>query len=409
MIIIVKAEVCMSMKITVNKSEFIKSWTLAEHSAGSSSSMNIMSTIRLKAGSDMVELHATDIKTSVICRAAGVIVEEEGEAIIPIKGVSELFKKAGSNEFELEIRDGKAEMRSGRNKYKFTTYSAADFPKIPSSQAAVMFCVVKASDLISAIERGSLCASSGDEYPQFLSSALFELRSGVMSVVSTDKRRLALTKSAVVEGGTADEDLLLPMKGLRDLLRILGMLDPSSDIKILYDDSQAYFSTDTMEFGIRRVDSKFPPYERIIPTSHSTVALIDRSELISAIERVDVVVRDYNRVILVNIQPGGESSFSGRAPEFGEADEHVSIDVTGEKVIAGFNTKFFLDAAKAVSDPTVCLGMNGRDGHMLVKAKDSDSFLCLIAPVDISEAMHEDDGDDESDGEVSEDSSDSDI
>lgn len=384
------------MKILVNKSEFIKSWTLAEHSAGSSSSLNIMSTVRLKAGSDGVELQATDIKTSVMCKAAGVSVIEQGEAIIPIKGVTELFKKAGSSEFELEITDGRAVMKSGKSRYKFTTYPTADFPKIPSSESARTFCVMKVADLTAAIERGSLCASSGDEYPQFLSSALFELRSGVLRVVSTDKRRLALAKGTVIEGDSSSEDLLLPMKGLRDLLRIMGMLDVASDIRILFDDSQAYFVTDTMEFGIRRVDSKFPAYERIIPTSHSTIALIDRSALISAVERVDVVVREYNRVVKVNIQPGGESSFSGRAPEFGEADESVDIDITGEKVIAGFNTRFFLDAAKAISEPTVSLGLNGRDGHMLVKAKDSDSFLCLIAPVDISEAMQDDEGELES-------------
>lgn len=372
------------MKIIIDKASFIKSWSLAERSAGSSGTMNIYATVKLRATDDAAEMQATDIKTSIICRAGGITVMEPGEAVIPLKGVSDLFKKAGSSEFELEVEDGRAVMKSGKSKYKFSTYPAGDFPRLPSSSAAALFCTVKLDSLVKIIESGSLCASVSDEYPQYLSSALFEMDGSTLKVVSTDKRRLALAKCETIERGEATEDLLLPMKGLRELTRILGMLGGDLEVKIAFDDSQGYFMTEGVEFAIRRVESKFPPYAKILPTSHTTRADVDKSHLLAALERVDIVVRDYNKKTVVSIDPNGDSTLSGRAPEFGEAVEDIVCETEGEPVLIGFNTKFFLDAVKTIDGDTVSLNFNGSDEKMQICAKGSDDFICLIAPVDIS-------------------------
>ncbi|MDR1651544.1 MAG: DNA polymerase III subunit beta [Synergistaceae bacterium] len=371
------------MKILVDKEIFIKSWNLAERSAGTSGSMNIFSTIRMSAGMTDVELQATDIRTSVKCRAGGITVLDPGEAVIPLKGVSDLFKKAGASEFTLSIEDGHAVMTCGKSRYKFSTYPVGDFPKLPSAKGAEFFCSIPAPRLISAIERGTLCASSGDEYPQYLSSAYFEMENGALNVVTTDKRRLALCRSEVTEG-TASEPMLLPMKGLREIQRVLAMIDQSLDIKISCDESQAYFSAEGLEFAIRKVESKFPNYARILPTSHRTAADIEKTSLVAAIERVDVVVRDYNRVVFVNLSSNGECTLTGRAQEFGEAVENIPCITEGEPVVTAFNTRFFLDAVKAIEGPAAKLLFNGNDGHMLVRSAASDLFISLVAPVELN-------------------------
>jgi DNA polymerase-3 subunit beta len=380
------------MKISVNKEAFIKTWNLAERSAGSSGSMNIFSAVRMSAVPDKVEMQATDIRTSIICSALGVTVIEPGEAVIPIKGVSDLFKKARSEDFTLQISEGgNAVMISGSSRYKFSTYPVGDFPKLSSSSQGKFFCSILVSNLISALDRGTLCASSSDEFPQYLSSALLEMENGALNVVSTDKRRLALCRGEVIESGEC-EPMLIPMKGLKELQRILGMIDPSMEMKILSDDSQAYFLTSGVEFAVRKVESKFPQYSKILPSSHRTTVDIERSELLSAVERVDIVVRDYNRTVMLKADNSGECVLSGRAQEFGEAVENIRCDVQGESLFTGFNTRFFLDAIRALDEQTARMLFNGADGHMLVRNLNSDSFLCLVAPVELSAEELERDG-----------------
>ena len=116
------------MKLAVNKKQFLGSWSLAERSTSAGGTVSILSSILIKASAESVILQATDIKTSVICRAAGVTVLEPGEAVFPIKMVSDLFKKAPGEEFTLDVDGGKVVLKAGRSKYNFSTYPVSEFP-----------------------------------------------------------------------------------------------------------------------------------------------------------------------------------------------------------------------------------------------------------------------------------------
>ena len=372
------------MKLAVNKKQFLGSWSLAERSTSAGGTVSILSSILIKASAESVILQATDIKTSVICRAAGVTVLEPGEAVFPIKMVSDLFKKAPGEEFTLDVDGGKVVLKAGRSKYNFTTYPVSEFPALPSSDEADVFCSIPAGELAKVLDEGTLAASAGEEFPLYLSSANLQIISSRLNIVSTDTRRLALSAAPVLDGKEG-ESALLPMKGIKELQRILGSLTPETEVKVLFDGAQFYFKTDTLEFTVRRVESKFPPYEKILP-KHSTLdVLTDRGELISALERVDVIVRDFNRMVVLDMAPESPFVLRGKAPDFGQAKEEIEAETTGDKLRIAVNSKFFLEALKVLRDPQVKLSFNGQSGHMSVRRGDGDDFLCLIAPINLSE------------------------
>ena len=372
------------MKLTVNKKQFLSSWGLAERSTSAGGTVSILSSILIKASFESVILQATDIKTSVICHAAGVTVVEPGEAVFPIKMVSDLFKKAPGEEFTLDVNGGKVVLKAGRSKYNFSTYPVNEFPALPSSADAQLFCSLPAGDLAKALEEGTLAASPGEEFPLYLSSANLQIASSRLNIVSTDTRRLALS-AVPVESERDGESALLPMKGIKELQRILSSLTPDTDVQVLFDDAQFYFKTKTLEFTVRRVESKFPPYEKILPKNSTLDVLTDRGELISALERVDVIVRDFNRMVILDMAPDAPFVLRGRAPDFGQAKEEIEADAKGEALRIAVNSKFFLEALKVLRDPQVRLSFNGQSGHMSVRRGDGDDFLCLIAPINLSD------------------------
>ena len=372
------------MKLAVNKKQFLGSWSLAERSTSAGGTVSILSSILIKASAESVILQATDIKTSVICRAAGVTVLEPGEAVFPIKMVSDLFKKAPGEEFTLDVDGGKVVLKAGRSKYNFSTYPVSEFPALPSSDEADVFCSIPAGELAKVLDEGTLAASAGEEFPLYLSSANLQIISSRLNIVSTDTRRLALSAAPVLDGKEG-ESALLPMKGIKELQSILGSLTPETEVKVLFDGAQFYFKTETLEFTVRRVESKFPPYEKILP-KHSTLdVLTDRGELISALERVDVIVRDFNRMVVLDMAPESPFVLRGKAPDFGQAKEEIEAETTGDKLRIAVNSKFFLEALKVLRDPQVKLSFNGQSGHMSVRRGDGDDFLCLIAPINLSE------------------------
>jgi DNA polymerase-3 subunit beta len=210
------------------------------------------------------------------------------------------------------------------------------------------------------------------------------MKNGMMNVISTDRRRLAVCRAEVFEGSEGDA-MLLPMKGIKELVRILGMIDQNLEVRVLYDGAQVFFVTEGVEFAVRKVESNFPEYTKRIPVSHGTSIEIDRTLLLAALERVDVVVRDYNRVVTVNLS-GDECTLTGRSVEFGEAVENISCTIEGQALFTGFNSRFFFDAVKALDGDTAVLLLNTNNGAMVVESKDSDNFFSLLAPVSVSES-----------------------
>lgn len=392
------------MKLQVERSSFMKSWQIAERATSSKSTINSLAGIfcRANKNSSDVTLEATDLKTSVKCKASGVVVEESGDIVFPIKVVGELFKKAPTQTFSVDInKEGRGTLIAGRNRYRFTTYSPEEFPNLPSSDSADLFCDIKVSELIRILTEGTVAGSAGEEFPKYLGSALIQLKEKEVRIVSTDGRRLSLSKSIVEECGE-DNEMLLPLTGLKELLRIAGSIDENSPVRVLIDNSLAYFQLEGIEFSIRRIESSFPNYEKILNPQSTSSMEVSRSDIISALERVDVVVRDFSRMVLMKISPEGDLTMSGRAPEIGEAREILDASIDGEPLVIAFNVGYLLEGLKAFQGERVYLTFNGPEGQMTMLRPNQDDFLYMLMPIKLTESDISSLEEEPEEGEVSE-------
>lgn len=373
------------MKLLVNKPVFLKSWQLAERNVGSRSALTVLTGVRCVAEEDRVTLQATDLKTSITCRAEGVDIEESGQSVFPVRVVGELFKKAPADIFTIEVTGGKAQIVCGKkNRYTFTTYPAEEFPKLPASDGASFFFESAAGDLRRLIEEGTFAGSPGEEFPQYLSAGLFQVKEGTVRVVSTDGRRLSLSR-APVERQRSDEQALLPLAGVKELMRVLAAQDEEIQVTVKLDDAQAYFMAGELEFAVRRIESRFPPYEKIITPEKTTWMVVDREQFMEALERAEIIVRDYSRMVIFNLSPGGALLVESRAPEIGEAMEEVVAEIDGEPLRVAFNVRYLLDGLKALHGNVAYMSFNGPNGQMLLSRPKEESFMYVLMPITLPE------------------------
>jgi DNA polymerase-3 subunit beta len=211
----------------------------------------------------------------------------------------------------------------------------------------------------------------------------------------------------VVEEYGEDSEMLLPLTGLKELLRIASNSGDDVSVRIMIDNSLAYFQMDGIEFSIRRVESSFPNYEKILNPQTTSGMQLSRSDLISALERVDVVVRDFSRMVLMKMSPDGDLTLSGRAPEIGEAREILDALIDGEPLVIAFNVGYLIDGLKAFQGERVHLTFNGPEGQMTMLRPNQDDFLYMLMPIkltesDISSMNDESMNEEDMEGEVSE-------
>ncbi len=367
---------------------------MAERITSSSSSIPSLGGVLCTLREGKAFLHATDLKTSFTCTAEGVSFdlseeESEGNVVFPTRVVGDLFKKASTESFTVSVEDGKALMRSGKNIYRFTTYPKEDFPKIPSAENARPLCKIPVKDLLRLIEEGSFAGSTGEEYPQYLSGVSFRIRNNTITLASTDIRRITLSRG-VLEEFQEEVDLVLPVKGLRELQRVLGMVDHAEDLaEILVDDTQVFCRMENAVLSLLRMDVRFPSYENLLERARTTWMTVDRDLLLNAMERLDILVRDGTRMVIFQFSPAGECTIAGFTQNVGAAVEHVTAEIDGEPLQLAFNSRFLLEGLKALHGEKVQFSLNGSTGQLTMFRPDDESYRYVVMPIDLQQQDHE--------------------
>ena len=371
------------MKLEITQNVFMKYWTMAERVTGTKSTMATLASILCEADENGVTLNATDLKTTIRIKAEGVNVLEPGTAILPLKVVGELFKKIAVSPFTVEVEDEKGTITAGRSHYSFTTYMVADFPELPSPRAAEEFTRVPAGELGRVLAEGSIAGAPNEDFPKYLSGGLLQITGGELRVVATDGRRLSLSKTLVQNSGEADElrEMLLPLKSLDEYKSVLASVPPDQEVEVLQDGAVTYFNVPGVQYSVRCIDSKFPNYERILSNTSTTQLKAERASFLSALDRINVVVSDSSRMVLLTLSPGAAMGLTGRAPEVGEANESVDAEIDGEPLKVAFNVGYLIAGIKAFHGSEVSLSFNGSEGQMMISRPEGEDFIYMLMPI----------------------------
>jgi DNA polymerase-3 subunit beta len=371
------------MRLRIEKTEFNRWWQFAERVTSSKNTISSLLGVLCTVSEGKVTLEATDLKTSIFCVPSGVSADEVGAVILPAKLLGELFKKIPVEEFSIDIKGEKGVLLAGKNKTKFTTWPVDSFPKIPSSESASVFCEIPAGELLRAINEGTVASSQGDSFPTYLGTCFFHVEGNSLSVVSTDSHRLALSQADCK--CDLSSDMLLPILSVKELQRLLSNVISDVNVTVLTEGSVSWFRMGNIEFSIRRIEASFPNYTKILNPKKTTTMVSNRNDLINALDRVDIIVRDFTRVVVMKLSPSGELRLSGKSPNTGIAIEVMDANIIGEPLLAGFNLSYLQDGLKALKDQDVQLSFDGNSGQVTITAPNRDNFIYMTMPVKISE------------------------
>lgn len=382
------------MKLELQRQDFLKAWNTAEKTASTKTPMDSISSVLIRAegeGSEgIITLQATDLKTSVKTKANGVYVVEPGSAVVPVAVLGNLLKKVNADTVLLEVTPERGSLNAGRTKSRFAVLRVEDFPAIPESSGAEEVCELIASDLARIIVEGSCASSQPQDFPKYLGTCLLRTNSGYLKAVATDGKRLSMSK--ILCTVHKDDDLLLPSPALKELARVMAGSDET--VKIMADGSTVWFAMNDMEFSIRRIEASFPNYERILNDDVRTTLRITRDELLSALERIDIIAKTTPaHIMAVHMTPGSDVKITARAPELGTASEILEGIVEGSSMLVGFNVGYFQDGLKALGSGELVIEFSDEEGQSRMQRSESDDFLYMLMPARLTpqDTMSDDD------------------
>ena len=372
------------MKLEVTRKDFIKSWSLAERFVDTKSPKEAIKGILISTTADgQATLTATDLKTSVKCKAEGVNVIEPGTAVIPVAIFGSMIRKADADELSIDINTERGFLKAGKNKMKFGIISAEHFPNIPESSESEKICEVSAELLSQLIAEGGSASSVPQEFPKYIGACLLRTQTGMLKIVATDGKRLSLSQRNC-EAISIDKDLMLPAVALKELGKSLsGYKD--KNVHVSADESTAFFVVDDVAFSVRLLDALFPLYERILNDVVQTSLKVRSGDLILALDRIDIIAKTTPaHVMVMTLNPNGEIKITARAPEAGIASEEFLAEIGGSNMTVGFNVGYFLEGLKILGENNINIEFSGEESQARMKREGSDDFLYMVMPTRLS-------------------------
>ena len=363
------------MKIEITRKDFLKSWQLAERFVDKG--------VFIEANDDGVTtLKATNLKTSVKCKAEGVNVLESGSAVIPVAVFGDMLRKSESENLILDINSERGFLKAGKSKAKFTVISTEQFPNIPDSSKSENVFVTTCDVLKQLIAEGGSASAKQADFPKYQGTCLIRTKDNEIKIVATDGKRLSLSKRACSEI-FKETDLLLPSQPLKEIAK---MLSGDNAVQVCATETTAFFILVGVEFAIQCVDASFPQYERILNNVVETSLKANSSDLISALERIDIIAKTTPaHIMALSLNPNGELKITARAPEAGIASEEFLAEIDGNPMLVGFNVGYFFDGLRSLEAGNISIEFSSFETQARMKRVGDDNFLYMLMPARLSE------------------------
>lgn len=364
------------MKIQCNRKQLIEGITKVQGAVGNNSTLPALEGILFAASGGYVTLTGYNMEMG-ITTAIEARVEKPGEVVLSARYFSEIVKKMPADDILIDVDDSlMCTVKSGYSKFSIVGMSANEFPELPALSDGISFSF-HTELLENMVKMTRFAVAKTDEKPMY-TGILCQLEKGKITMVAVDGYRLAIRCEAI----TNDLELkfIVPEKTLSEILKLLPEKDES--IQISVGKRHIIFEIGHILVVSRLLDGDFIDYKTAVPPNHTTSVFVDTKSLLDSIDRVALLINDRAKVFIKCIFDENQIKASCESA-IGNADDRIDAEVDGDRIEIGFNSRYLLDALRAVETDRVRIEMSGPLSPIKILPPDGNDFLFLVLPVRI--------------------------
>ncbi len=371
------------MELTIAKDELLRALQRTHGVADRKGSMAILQNVLLEAdASGKLRAAATDLYLGVSAQCEAQVAEP-GAVAVGARVLLDIVKRLPEGEVALASDGGSAQIRCGSVRYKLTAAPGEDFPPLPNPGEAA-FVAVPVEALKELIARTAYSMSTDDTRPH-LAGALFEAEGERLRMVTTDGHRLSKAERPV-GGLQASFSMLVPHKGVAELRRLIEAARAAEGeeavVEVAQEGAHAFFRADDVLLGVKLTEERFPPYEKVIPSSHSRRVVLSREAFREALGRMSLLTPGKSDGVKLELAPGS-LTVAAESPELGEGREELQVDFAGDPLAIGFNARYLMDVLGALPHDEVVFELGGEldPGVLRPAGEDEQRFVGVVMPM----------------------------
>ena len=370
------------MNVSVMQENLARGLGIVGRAVSGRATLPVLANVLLRTESAGLKLTATNLEIGINCWVPGKVADE-GEITVPAKLLADLVSSLPNQRIDLlySAKDRTLKVNCGGSKSSIKGIEADEFPVV----AAIGDTPATSAD--SRALRDALgevvFAAASDESRPILTGVLTRLAGDTMTLTAADNYRIAVRSLTLAKPVSPEMTIVVPARSYAELMRILPDAEASIEITVTPNKSQVLFHVEGIDLVSRLIEGQFPNYEPIIPTEHTSRAVIDREAFLAGARRASIFARDSANIVKVEL--GGEAgdgiSITAHAADVGDAVDALEATVEGQATTIAFNARYLIDVLSNLGADEAALELSGPLAPGVIRGVGKDDYVHVIMPV----------------------------
>jgi DNA polymerase-3 subunit beta len=370
------------MNVSVMQENLARGLGIVSRAVSSRATLPVLANVLLKTDNAGLKLTATNLEIGINCWVPGKV-EAEGEITVPAKLLTDLVASLPNQRIDLQLsaKDRTLKVTCGGSRSSIKGIDADEFPVVAAIGDAPATSV-DARALREALGEVVFAAATDESRP-ILTGVLTRLAGAEMTLAAADNYRIAVRSLTMAQPVTAETSIVVPGRSYAELMRILPDAEQPIEITITPNKSQVLFHVEGIDLVSRLIEGQFPNYEPVIPTAHSSRAVIDREAFLAGARRASIFARDSANIVKVELGGDGTSevSITAHAADVGDNADAIEASVEGQPTTIAFNARYLIDVLANLGADEAALELSGPLAPGVVRGIGKGDYVHVIMPV----------------------------
>lgn len=364
------------MKFYCNKNELVEKINIVQKAITNKSNSPIFNCIFIQLSDNILTMTGVDTDLSIETKFSTDIIEE-GNLLVDSRLFGEIIKRLPDEKIEIKNDENNSNsiiISSGHTEFNLVNLNSEEYPKIPNVNLDNKISIKQ--NILKDMIKSTTFSASFDESKGIITGVLINIKDGILTFVALDGFRLAL-KSEEIES-SSNINIVVPAKTLNEINKILKETDELIDLYITNNFIMLKIGDD--KIVLRLLQGDFIKYETIIPKENKLSIILSKYEFINGLERSTLLTKDKN-TNLVKLEIINEKIILKSNSQFGQLKEEINIKKEGIDLDIAFNSRYLMDAIKAIEDDEIKLEFNNNITPCIIKSSKNENSKYMILPV----------------------------
>ena len=374
------------MKFVVSSTELLSHLNAISKVINSKNTLPILDNYLFQLKESRLTITASDLETTLITGMDLDNTDGDGDIAIPAKLLNDTLKEFPEQPltFKIDIDTLAIDIISENGKFSIVGQNGDDFPLLPELKEKNNSIEVNHDVLLNGVSK-TLFATADDELRPVMNGIFIELGESSLGFVASDAHKLVRYKRTDAKSET-ESSFILPKKPAGLLKNLLAKEE--FNIKVQFDDKNAFFTLTNFKMICRLIEGKYPNYNAVIPTNNTNVMMVDRLEFYNTVRRVSVFSSQGSNLIRLHLSEN-QLVVSAQDVDFSiSAVERLKCQYEGDEIEIGFKSTFLQEILSIINSTEVRVELADptRAGLFLPATKefDEEDVLMLLMPMMIN-------------------------